>query len=797
MLGIIRDVIREPMFLLLLVACFLYFILGEISEGILMLIALLLVAAISLYQEVKSANAINALGVLFQPKVIAVRNGKEVLVPAEELVPNDVIMLEEGMYVPADGIVIRSNDLTVDESIMTGESMPAEKGVALEKNILFQGSTVNSGKCFARITATGNNTRLGKLGKTVATHASPKTLLQVQMNLFIKRLAAFGIAGFLIIFLVNFFNGEGWSMSLIFALTVAMSAVPEEIPVALASFMALGAYKMSRHGIISRQPQIIENVGAVSVVCLDKTGTITENKMSVKSIYSFLHHKLEQSDDTPDNYKNTLLYATLASEQMPFDAMEKAIHEKFNSCITDELEAYKMVHEYPLEGRPPMMTHVYKNGSSLIIAGKGATERILKICKLDLAEIESIMNQTKQLAMQGFRVLGVASAVHQHEVFPENQDDFNWKFEGLVVLYDPPKETAAAMIKSLTDAHIQIMLLTGDFPETALNIASQVGFKTNGYLTGVQVMSMEEDELQKNLRSINICARMFPEAKLRVVESLQAMGEIVAMTGDGVNDGPALKAANIGIAMGKRGTELAREAADLVLTDDNPNKISIAVIEGRKIFSNLRKAIRYIISIHIPIILTASLPLILGWVYPNIFSPVHIIFLELIMGPTCSIFYEREPVEKNTMLQYPRARDRGLFARNELMISVTQGLVISAGTLGLYYFFSKTGAGIDITRTIVFTTLILSNLFLTFVNRSFSENIFTTLAYKNSLALVVVAATITFLICLHFVPFIRNLFQLVPITAAQFGLSILVAFLSVIWFEIYKVARAAIPETIK
>jgi P-type Ca2+ transporter type 2C len=786
---IVGDIVKEPMFILLVIACALYFILGEISEGVMMLVAMGIVTAISLYQEVKSSNALKALQQFTQPKVNVIRDGATKIIAAEELLPTDIILLEEGMNIPTDAIVLQENDFTVNESIITGESLPADKNENDGHNILYQGTTVNSGKCTAKVTATGNHTVLGKLGKAVGSYQAPKTLLQQQVNKFVRRFALFGLLGFVIIFCVNYFNQHQLVTSLLFALTLAMSVVPEEIPVAFSSFMALGAYKMSKLGIISRQPQIVENLGAVSVICVDKTGTITENKMQVKNIYDYDSDMLvELKDGVRLHNGNVLRYAALASEENPFDAMEKAIVEAYNLFANDnEHLRFKMVHEYPLQGQPPMMTHVYDYENVKIVAAKGAAERVMGICKLSDADKKKIEKHIQLLATKGYRVIGVASAVHSNGALPQLQDDFNFKFEGVLALYDPPKKNIAKVFKQFYDANIAVKIITGDHPDTAVNIAGQTGIVN--YLkcvTGEQVMQMKDDDLLQLVKSTNVFARMFPDAKLKVIEALKTNGEIVAMTGDGVNDGPALKAASIGIAMGQKGTAIARQASDLILTDDNIERMVTAISEGRKIFSNLKKALRYIVSIHIPIILTASLPVIFDWAYPNIFTPIHIIFLELIMGPTCSIFYEREPVEANMMQQNPRQRNGGLFTKDELLISVVQGITIAAAVLVLYYYFMQNNYSIEQTRTIVFTTLILSNVFLTFTNRSFTKTMYYTLRYKNSLVALLLIISAIFLAVLHFVPAVRNLFQLAGISTGQFWLCAAVAFASVMWFEVYK-----------
>ena len=785
---VLKDILLEPMFLLLVIASCLYFILGDKNEGIMMAIAIIIVTTISIYQEVKSSLALKSLQQYTEPRITVIRGGKEEIIMTEELVPGDVLLLAEGMKVPADAVIITSNDLAINESIITGESLPVEKNNAERKNKLYQGSTINSGKCTARVTETGKNTVLGKIGKSVSEYHASKTLLQAHVNRFVNRFALFGFAAFLVIFIINYYHYGAFVTSLLFALTLAMSVIPEEIPVAFSSFMALGAYKMSKLGIISRQPQVIENLGAVTTLCLDKTGTLTENRMVLKSIYNYEGDVLiDISDNSFLKNDEVLFYGTLASEAAPFDPMEKAILEanrKYNKDIS--LSGFQMAYEYPLEGRPPMMTHIYKKEETYTAAAKGAAERIMKICNLDSRNREKIQQQLIKLANNGYRVIAVCKALQPDHHFPKSQEEFAWNFVGLLALYDPPKKNITAVLKKISAAKIKLKILTGDYPETAMNIAGLAGIENyHKAVSGEDIMNMDDGQLKETIEQCNVFARMFPDAKVKVVNALKQHGEIVAMTGDGVNDGPALKLADVGIAMGNKGTETARIASDLVLTDDNLERIATAIGEGRKIFSNLMKALRYIISIHIPIILTASLPVILGWKYPNIFTPVHVIFLELIMGPTCSIFFEREPVEKNLMLLPPRNRAIRLFSVDELLVSIVQGLIITAGVLTLYFVFMQRHS-IGETRTIVFTTIISANVFLTFADRSFTENIFQTIRYKNNLAAVVVIISSLFLASLHLVPAVRNLFQLAQVTLSEFMLCLAVAFVSVMWFEVYK-----------
>ncbi|HVM86914.1 MAG TPA: cation-translocating P-type ATPase [Puia sp.] len=787
-LFIIKDVAKEPMFLLLFGACTLYFIVGEKNEGFLMLAAMVFVAAISIYQEIKSSRALAALRQYVQPKIIVIRDKREQLIFSEDLLPGDLMILEEGNRIPADAVIIRSNDLSVNESVITGESMPVEKSSAENANQLFQGTTINSGKCYAKVTAIGNTTTLGKLGKSINTITSSKTLLQDQIARFVKIMATAGFAAFALIWLINYLHSKDIIQSLLLGLTLIMAAVPEEIPVAFSSFMALGASHMAKRGIITRQPQTIENLGAVSVICLDKTGTITENKMQVKQIYDFGTDQLEELNDEK-HLKNfsVLKFARLASELEPFDEMERAIVEAYRNHLGSDGENFFMVHEYPLSGQPPMMTHVYTLGETTWIAAKGAPERILRISGLDNIELKKINKIVQQMASAGYRVLGVCSAMDHTGPYPDEQDSFNWNFEGLLALYDRPKKNVVDVFRKWYDAGISIKLVTGDYAETAMNIARQVGMKNySRYITGEEVMRLTDNELKQVMKDIDIYARTFPDAKLKIVDILKANGNIVAMTGDGVNDGPALKSSHIGIAMGSKGTEIAKEAADLIITDDNLEKITDAILQGRKIYSNLKKAIRYIISIHIPIISTASLPLLLGWKYPNIFTPIHIIFLELIMGPTCSVFYEREPVEGNIMHKKPRPRKQNMFSAKELLISFVQGFVIATGILSVYFYFMQKNYSIEYVRTMVFTTLLLSNIFLTFVNRSFHETINKTIVYKNSLVPYVLLLSVGFLALIYFIHPVRTVFELTDIGINNYLVCLGISAVCTGWFEGYK-----------
>ncbi|MCO6488432.1 MAG: cation-translocating P-type ATPase [Phaeodactylibacter sp.] len=781
------DVAREPMFLILVVVCAIYFFLGNTYEGQIMLFAMAMVVIVSIYQEVRSANAIRSLKKYTQSTIRLIRDGEEVRLPAEELVPDDIMIVSEGETVPADAEVLRQNDFSVDESIMTGESMPVFRDAG---EAILQGTLVASGLCTARVTQTGARTELARLGKSMESITPEKSLLQKQVSAFVQRMALVGLLAFLLVFGINYLSTFDLVVSLLFGLVMTMSLIPEEIPVAFSSFMAIGAYRMSKIGLLVKQPITVESLGSASVICLDKTGTITENKMSLAAVYDFEKDSLIEAADMgryPDN--PVLACAMWASEPLPFDPMEKALHQAYlQNAALDARDQFQMAHEYPLDGQPPMMTHIWRRNEETIIAAKGAVERILAHSPLSNSQTEKVENITRGLAGKGFRVLGVARAASIPESFPERQDDFEWRFLGLVALYDPPKKGIKDVFGQFYEAGIRVKMITGDYAETALTIAGESGMRHDGhYLLGEAVLNMPAEKLRETVRTTDIFARMFPEAKLKVVEALKANGQIVAMTGDGVNDGPALRAAHIGVAMGNRGADIAKKAAALVITDDKLEKMAEAIANGRKIYHNLKKAIRYIISIHIPIILVVLMPLLLNWDYRNLFSPVHIIFLEMIMGPTCSIFFENEPMEQGVMSQPPRDPSASLFSWRELSGSILQGLIIAAGVLGAYYWAMASGMSETYTRTMAFITLTISNIFLTLVNRSFRETIFTTIRYRNNLLPLMLGASVLLLVALQFVPAVRETFHLSRLSPQLWLVCAAIAFAAVFWFEGYKV----------
>ena len=789
-LDAVKSLAKEPMVVLLLVTSVVYFVSGQTGDGVFLASAIVLVSAISLLQDSRSRNALEKLKQYTRPACKVLRNGQVVSLPSEELVIGDSMVVEEGSSVMADGTIIQSNDFSVNESILTGESMPVYKNQSADDNSIYLGTTVCSGLAIATITAIGNSTKLGEIGDSIEGIQEEKTPLEVQIGNFVKKMVIAGLAVFLLVWGINYFHSFKVLDSLLKALTLAMSILPEEIPVALTTFMALGAWRLMKLGVIVKQIKTVETLGSATVICTDKTGTITENRMSLAQVFSLKSGViLETGEQLGENENDLIRTAMWASEPIPFDPMEIALHKSYSQItMHDERPQYSMVHEYPLSGKPPMMTHLFENGAGeRIIAAKGAPESLMNVCDLTDLERQQIKEAIIKLTTKGFRVLGVGDTVFEGNDFLPTQQEYQFRFKGLVAFYDPPKKNIRSVLTGFYDAGIAVKIITGDNAATTEAIAHQIGFRgCDKCISGDELMKMSDQELQQQVGEINIFTRMFPEAKLKIINALKAAGGIVAMTGDGVNDGPALKAAHIGVAMGKKGSEIAKQAASLILIDDDLANMVDAVAMGRRIYTNLKKAIQYIISIHIPIILTVFIPLLLGWVYPNIFTPVHIIFLELIMGPTCSIIYENEPMEKNTMIQKPRPFTQTFFNARELATSVIQGLVITLGALTIYQYAVNAGYDEATTRTMVFTVLITANVFLTLVNRSFYYSIFTTLKYKNNLVLLIIGVTVIASAMLIYIRPLASFFHFQSLALPALSISILAGFTAAIWYEAIK-----------
>ena len=784
------DLFKEPMLLLLIAVAIIYFILGENSEAFFMLAAIVAVSGISFYQDNRSRKALEALEKLNEPWSTVLRNGVALQIPTREIVINDFVIAEEGNTINADGEIVHSNDFSVNESTLTGEAYAVFKSEKTEKKNVFSGTLVASGLAVYKATQIGAKTQIGKLGNSILNIKDQPTPLQVQIEKFVKGMAFIGIAIFLLVWGVYFWKTNDLLNSLLKGLTLAMSILPEEIPVAFTTFMALGSWRLMKEGVIVKKIRTVETLGSATVICTDKTGTITMNKMTLQSVYDFTSNQLFEKENWNDPRAAKLIeMAMWASEPVPFDPMEKTLHQEYEATTnTDTRRDFFMIHEYPLDGKPPMMTHVFENKEGKrIIAAKGGPEALLQVSNLNKEEKNTIQHTITTLAAKGYRILGVGYSDFSGDNFPTNQQDLPFHFMGLVIFYDPPKPNIDSVMQQFYEAGIQVKIITGDNSATTVAIAEMIGIKKPlVVMEGEEIMKLNEVNRLQSIHDSTLMTRMFPEAKLAVVDALKKDNQVVAMIGDGVNDGPALKASHIGIAMGNKGTEIAKTAADLILIDDDLSKMIVAVAAGRRIYTNLKKAVQYIVSIHIPIILTVSLPLFLGWIYPNIFTPVHVIFLELVMGPMCSIVYENEPAEENSMKQKPRQLGSTFLSLKEMGISIIQGIIITLGILFVYQLTIQNGGNENLTRTMVFTTLVFCNIILSLVNRSFYYSVFSSLKNKNTMMVFVNSITIVMLGLILYISPIADFFDVLPLQLHQIGICIAVSCFSVLWIEIWK-----------
>lgn len=784
------DILKEPMLILLFAISIIYVIVGDYAEALFMFVAIVAVSAISFYQDNRSKKALEELEKLNEPLSTVIRGGKIIKLPTHEIVVGDLCITEEGKMINADGRIVHSNDFSVNEASLTGESFSVFKNPEKGNNQIYSGTITVSGLAVFEVEHIGKQTKIGQIGDSIMTIKEESSPLQIQIRQFVKWMAIAGIIIFMMVWGYSYLQSGNLLSSLLNGLTMAMSVLPEEIPVAFTTFMALGAWKLMRDGIIIKRSSIVETLGSTTVICTDKTGTITENTMHLKKLYDYQSDKTYDEEAFHDSALSTLInYAMWSSEPVPFDPMEKTLHQVYvNTQKVDQRKDYELFHEYPLEGKPPMMTHLFQDiNKERIVAAKGAPEAILAVSKLSDIEKEKVRGLISAFGKEGYRVLGVAKSTFEGDNFPLKQQDFEFEFLGLVVFYDPPKKGIKEVFKHIYEAGIKVKVITGDNADTTGSIAKQAGIiNTEVGINGNDLAAFTEEQLIAVADKTVLFTRMFPDAKLAVVNALKKNGEVVAMLGDGVNDGPALKAAHIGVAMGTKGTEIAKAAAALVITNDDLNKLVVAIAAGRRIYTNIKKAIQYIISIHIPIILTVSLPLFLGWIFPNIFTPVHVIFMELVMGPTCSIVYENEPMEKNTMQQAPRKLTDTFLNLRELTISIIQGLVITIGVLFSYQWMVQQGGSEEQTRAMVFTTLIFSNVLLSLVNRSFYYSIFESFNNRNKLFPLVIGLTLLLLFAILFIAPIANFFKLTSLNMGELAMSGMIASLSVLWFEIYK-----------
>ncbi len=804
--AILLDVVREPMFLLLLAGGTLYFLLGDLQEALMLLGFVFVVMGITLYQEQKTERALEALRDLSSPRALVIRGGRQLRIAGREVVPGDIVLLAEGDRVPADGVLVQTTSMSVDESLLTGESVPVTKsvvgpddaalaGLAMERPggddlpFVYSGTLVVQGQAIARILATGAATELGKIGKALETVDSHRTRLQKETGRLVQRLALIGLALCVVVVLAYWLTRGSLIHGILAGITLAMATLPEEFPVVLTVFLALGAWRISKQQVLTRRVPAVETLGSATVLCVDKTGTLTMNRMRVDTIVAganSMHLGDMPVDSLPEPYHALVEYAILASQKDPFDPMEQAMKRlgELTLASTEHLhDDWQLVQEYPLSKELLAMSRVYRapDTRDYLIAVKGAPEAVSDLCHLPSSASAHVAEQVAALADRGLRILGVAHATFREPELPGIQHDFSFCFLGLIGLADPIRPGVPSSVRECKSAGIRVIMITGDYPGTALNIAREIGLPTGSIITGPELAQMEETLLARRAQTTSIFARVVPEQKLKLVSALKAAGEVVAMTGDGVNDAPALKEADIGIAMGSRGTDVAREASDLVLLNDDFSAIVAAVRLGRRIYDNIKKAIAYILAVHIPIAGMSLLPVLFDW--PLVLLPVHILFLELIIDPTCSIVFEAEPEEADVMRKRPRRPDERLFSRNTVVLSLLQGLGVLLVVLVVFIFARSSGLGEAASRTLTFTALVVANLGLMLTNRSWDRTIFATMRVRNGALWWVAGAAVVVLTAVLALPPLRGLFHFAAVEPVPLLAAIGAGAVSTVWFE--------------
>jgi P-type Ca2+ transporter type 2C len=759
--------------------------------------------AIEFFQEKKTEKALDALKDMASPRALVIRDGKETRIPGLEVVVGDIIVLQEGDRVPADASILNLLNLQVDESLLTGEAMPAQKREwnGEEKCIqpggddlpfVFSGTMIVQGNGVAQVTGTGTNTAIGKIGKALESVKNEPTRLKLEMSSLVKKLTIIAVLLSIIVIVAYTLTRGSLVNGFLAGITLAMSVLPEEFPVILTVFMALGAWRISKASVLTRNPSAIETLGSATVLCTDKTGTLTQNKMTISQLYNgkdFL--SIEKGRDLQSDFHEIIEYGILSSQINPFDPMEKAITSMGDLYLKDTEHIHKnweMVKEYPLSKELMAMSRVFsfKETREKVIAAKGAPEAIFELCHLNNEDQKPLLLAVEEMAVQGLRVLGVATATIDSKSLPDEQLGFAFRFIGLIGLSDPIRKDVKAAIKECYTAGIRVIMITGDYSVTAKHIALEIELKNSGEcITGDELQLIDDAVLCEKIKEINVFARIAPEQKLRIVNALKQNNEIVAMTGDGVNDAPALKSANIGIAMGEKGTDVAREASSLVLMDDNFSSIVHAIKMGRRIFDNLQKAFGYTFAIHVPIAGLSLIPIMMGS-YPLILWPVHIVFLELIIDPACSIIFEAEKEEKNVMNRPPRTNNETFFGIKKILLSCLQGVGILMVTLTVYFWGLHLGYNDKEVRAMTFTTLMIANLAVILTNRSWTDHIFKIIATPNKAVIWVIGGAISFLALILNTPFFLDLFQFEKLAWLNIIICCSGGFTTILWFEIYK-----------
>jgi P-type Ca2+ transporter type 2C len=748
------EVVRQPMFALLIAGGVVYLILGDLMEAVLLLVFASLSVVITIIQESRSERVLEALRNLASPRALVIRDGNRVQIAGREVVRGDLLVITEGDRVAADATVLDGNDLMLDESLLTGESLPVRKVAAAvelqtqsvtpvaggeESPYVFAGTLVVRGTAKALVRATGAHSEMGKIGKDLRSIETEQPHLQRQMSWLIRDFAIVGaVAGAMLVLLFGLLRGS-WLQALLGGIAIGMSLLPEEFPLVMTVFMAMGAWRISQARVLTRRASAIETLGATTVLCTDKTGTLTENRMTVVTMRDSKERWDRASSDSPSPaMRDVLEVAYLASAREPTDPMDQAVHAmaaSIGELQRPEHAAHRLIRAYGL--RPDLFAVAnvisVETPDSTRAYAKGALEAIGELCRLQSDQLASVRTQVDELADRGVRVLAVARSPRldpkQVAALPDSARGIRFEYVGLIGFADPLRSNVPAAVEECRSAGIRVLMITGDYPATARAIGLQAGLDAAKVLSGSEIDALTDESLQTHVRDTAIFARIRPNQKLRIVQCLKTNGEVVAMTGDGVNDAPAIKAAHIGIAMGGRGTDVAREASAIVLLDDDFGSIVKTIRLGRRIYDNLRKAIEYIVAVHIPIAGLALLPLLLGM--PLMLTPIHIAFLEMIIDPACSMVFEAEGAEADVMRRPPRDPKGPLLLRRRILWALLQGLIALAILAGLLISASRMGLAEADLRALVFTSLVLINMGLILVNRSFESSLVRALFQPN------------------------------------------------------------------
>lgn len=778
------HVFLEPMFLLLIITASIYFILGEISDGIIMLCFVLFISGIEFIQEQKTDRALEELNTLSSLDVKVIRNGETIVIDSRDIVVGDIVLLEEGDKVPADGIILECQGLGINESALTGEADVVYKKLKdntdnhFKLNMCYAGCDVTNGSAIIKITNVGVNTEYGKIGKALNSISKEKTPLEKQISKLIVICTIISSLFFVAVIIINYIYNKNLVLqeriihSILSGITVAMATIPEEIPVVLTVFLAMGAWELARKNTLTRNMKTVETLGAVTVLCTDKTGTLTQNKMTVKETYFY--------------DKNFFLVSALACPKNPYDPMEIAIKNYcLSNNITKDIYNNELVYEYVFNNEDKMMGQIWKIDNKNLLCVKGAYESVLPLCNIDKEEYNILIKKIDEFSNLGYRVLAVAKKNNVKKI-SNNLKDNKLEFVGLIALVDPPRLGVEESIKSCYDAGIRIIMITGDNGKTAKGVAKQISLNhNNNVITGIELENMSDEELKVRVKETNIFARVYPNHKMRIIKALQENNEVVAMTGDGINDAPALKKAEIGIAMGKRGTNVAKEAADMILLDDNFNTIVDAIKNGRTIYDNIKKAISYILVIHIPIAFASFFVPLFN--LPTLLLPIHIVLLELIIDPTSSIIFQRLKLDNNVMKQKPRNMDESIMNKKTVIKCILQGLAIFIAIFGSYYYLINTGESKTLATTFSFTTLVLSNIFVVYVlesNQLAIKNIVA--SFKDKVIFLINFIILIILLLIIYVPDLNKIVGTCKLSSIYLLMACLLAIISTFPFDILK-----------